>query len=181
MGVDYYACDKCSDTYPDCGPTWRCEKGHSIGPCCLSDSQEYPENNRGELLASACPCCQVGGTELAQSRAQVASGLETIGALGERDRWRCEEMNKMKAELDQLRAQVAAGGRDGASEAPRPAFNFSRNADGDAWSATLRRAGVTCLLELYDDGAVVAGVTGGPATSVELRPASVPKTQEGRP
>jgi len=40
MGIDYYACDNCGDTFPDCGPYTHCEDCYRYlcSPC--SDKME---------------------------------------------------------------------------------------------------------------------------------------------
>jgi len=38
MGVDWYSCEICGDTFPDCGPHEYCGKCESaIGPCCMDE------------------------------------------------------------------------------------------------------------------------------------------------
>lgn len=66
MGVDFYTCQNCGETYPDCGPTAGCEKGHYLGPCCFPNHAHYwpeeQENEDGEVLEEFCPVCQDGGS-----------------------------------------------------------------------------------------------------------------------
>ena len=78
MGIDYYTCANCRATYPDCGPTWFCVNGHSIGPCCLDDSEEYEADNDGQISAKDCPCCKKGGTELERTKAELIIYREAL-------------------------------------------------------------------------------------------------------
>lgn len=78
MGVVHYTCAKCQDTYPDCGPNIRCENSHGLCGNCMPEAMEEDEdgnrpdeNADGELLASHCPVCQAGGTELEKLQAQA--------------------------------------------------------------------------------------------------------------
>jgi len=74
MGVEFYTCAKCGDTYPDCGPHDRCENHHGLGPCCMNHGigheNHEARDDDGALLAAHCPVCQSGGTELEKLRAE---------------------------------------------------------------------------------------------------------------
>lgn len=63
MGVDWYSCDKCGESYPDCGDHACCEAGHGLCGCCMpDDSYELTAENDGELPKAHCPVCSAGGT-----------------------------------------------------------------------------------------------------------------------
>jgi hypothetical protein len=83
MGVDFYSCDNCGETFPDCGPHIRCEHGHTIGPCCYPHNEEdWPEGQTTEdeegsnvVMAAHCPVCARGGSEaqrLDEAQATIA-------------------------------------------------------------------------------------------------------------
>ncbi len=78
MGVDWYPCDKCGETFPDCGHHDRCVKEHRLCEHCMPDiphewDVDAEDENRaeilskrddeGSLLCSVCPVCLSGGTE----------------------------------------------------------------------------------------------------------------------
>lgn len=70
MGVDYYACEHCGETFPDCGEYMRCERGHMIGPCCFhllgdcEDDKFVDDSDYGcdTIKEEFCPVCKAGGT-----------------------------------------------------------------------------------------------------------------------
>lgn len=64
MGVDWYTCANCRETYPDCGYCWTCTQGHGIGPCCLDERKEYERDEDGYITPQDCPCCVKGGTPI---------------------------------------------------------------------------------------------------------------------
>lgn len=74
MGIDYYSCDICGCTFPDCGDFAVCVKHHHIGPCHLPFGWDDEDNRTddGELNAELCPVCKAGGTELERLRIEVA-------------------------------------------------------------------------------------------------------------
>lgn len=91
MGVDYYACDHCGETFPDCGTYIHCEHGHMIGPCCFPHHEargarrialEWPEdqmvdtNDYGDAVKEAfCPVCKAGGSteqQLEKAKQEIA-------------------------------------------------------------------------------------------------------------
>lgn len=78
MGVDFYACENCGDTFPDCGTYIHCEHGHRIGPCCfpLAEGKKFQRVDRwpgdqtvesddySTAVAEAfCPVCAKGGND----------------------------------------------------------------------------------------------------------------------
>ena len=76
MGVDYYSCDNCGETFPDCGIYIHCENGHRIGPCCFPKvngryTGRWPEDQTTEdapdygtaVMENRCPVCAKGGNE----------------------------------------------------------------------------------------------------------------------
>ncbi len=87
MGVDFYTCSNCHQTYPDCGPTARCQHHHQLGPCCFPkvngkwvdswpDDQltEDDDGEEGAVMEAHCPTCAKGGTD-AQKLAKVRGAL----------------------------------------------------------------------------------------------------------
>ena len=72
MGVDYYVCDHCGKTFPDCMGYDRCEAGHRICDKCTrhilprehgDDTDKYDGlTEDGELPSVRCPVCILGGT-----------------------------------------------------------------------------------------------------------------------
>ena len=72
MGVDYYVCDHCRETFPDCGRYDSFEAGHMICDRCTrhvvpwtpagEDDDSDGTTDDGELLSSRCPVCVGGGT-----------------------------------------------------------------------------------------------------------------------
>ncbi len=101
MGVDFWTCDKCSETYPDCGDNDRCEKGHGLCPNCMPDvPREWDvdeedenrvailarRNDDGELICAECPVCKLGGTseeKLEREVADLRAKLSAAEAQGE--------------------------------------------------------------------------------------------------
>lgn len=78
MGVDFYSCDNCGETFPDCGTYIHCEHGHRIGPCCFPlveghkwhrtdywpDEQTVETDDYGTaVMEKFCPVCAKGGNE----------------------------------------------------------------------------------------------------------------------
>ena len=61
MGVDYYICQHCNETFPDCGPHGNCGKAHFLCGSCMDKLPEYEENDYGEIPMSVCPVCIAGG------------------------------------------------------------------------------------------------------------------------
>lgn len=87
MGVDFYPCDKCGETFPDCGEYDHCEKGHRLCSDCMPDvphewDVDEDDENRdailarrtsdGELTCAECPVCKGGGTETERLSAENA-------------------------------------------------------------------------------------------------------------
>lgn len=95
MGVDFYACEHCGDTFPDCGTYIHCEHGHRIGPCCfpLAEGKKFqrvdhwPGDQTVELddystaVAEAfCPVCAQGGSDVQRLENAVQLLREWISA-----------------------------------------------------------------------------------------------------
>ena len=58
MGVDYYSCHECGDTFPDCGNYYPCDCGFSY--CCeeCADKETTePENDDDEGI-NTCKYCR---------------------------------------------------------------------------------------------------------------------------
>lgn len=73
MGVDWYVCSLCGETFPDCGVFYTCTKGHYICDHCSCKIGEYDEDETdGEVPESACPACKLGGTEEERLSKKVA-------------------------------------------------------------------------------------------------------------
>lgn len=81
MGVDYYTCENCGETFPDCGTYAKCEHGHHIGPCCFPKVhgkylRAWPEDQTiedhpdyGHCVKEAhCPVCAKGGNDAQKLR-----------------------------------------------------------------------------------------------------------------
>lgn len=66
MGVDFFACDECGETFADCGPFARCEScDQKLCPSCMShfgvsggmadmDDEDYSEDDYDQ-----CPFCSL--------------------------------------------------------------------------------------------------------------------------
>lgn len=62
MGVDWFSCSACGDTFPDCGYYIQCEAcGYMFGPCCGSSLCHKEIEEQGEIFDSEtiedCPGC----------------------------------------------------------------------------------------------------------------------------
>jgi DNA-directed RNA polymerase subunit RPC12/RpoP len=54
MGVDFYVCQSCGDTFPDCGPYWSCEEcGNHICSRCEKTIIKRDEETETDI----CPFC----------------------------------------------------------------------------------------------------------------------------
>ncbi len=71
MGVDFYTCDHCAATFPDCGPYARCEScNQKLCPRCMrefavdnpmadvaNDPDYQPESDDDDCEYDQCPFC----------------------------------------------------------------------------------------------------------------------------
>jgi hypothetical protein len=60
MGVDWYSCRNCGDTFPDCGPHESCECGEHW--CCSSCAEEdginYKYDEEDDYETISCNYCR---------------------------------------------------------------------------------------------------------------------------
>ena len=61
MGIDYYVCDVCGETFPDCGEYYTCECGrlYCSEECATSDEvEDYPDDVDGDYNFESCKYCR---------------------------------------------------------------------------------------------------------------------------
>jgi len=105
MGVDYYVCDNCGETFPDCGDYRQCENGHYIGPCCFPKRSGFPEEQMTEsddygdcVKTEYCPVCAKGGDDREQRDKALALIARLVKSIKERPdftEWRCPILKEM--------------------------------------------------------------------------------------
>jgi hypothetical protein len=57
MGVDFYACENCADTFPDCGPHYHCECGRVYCSEECADAK-YNVDEDGDEEDQTCAHCR---------------------------------------------------------------------------------------------------------------------------
>jgi DNA-directed RNA polymerase subunit RPC12/RpoP len=74
MGVDWYPCANCGDTFPDCGHYWSCETcGHMICSRCEKEIIKRDEETEDE---DVCPFCN---DEIATDYELLCYALRKLG------------------------------------------------------------------------------------------------------
>ena len=60
MGVDWYACEKCGETFPDCGDFVRCECGVKwcSDECAEEDGYKYTYDEEENIEERSCKFCR---------------------------------------------------------------------------------------------------------------------------
>jgi len=83
MGVDFYACSQCRDTFPDCGVFSSCETcGEMLCPRCMtqlsvgSRLMDEPDEDDADEGYEQCPFC---AKQLASDAALLEFALSEMG------------------------------------------------------------------------------------------------------
>ena len=78
MGVDFYPCSNCGETFPDCGEYHICDQEHILCSYCMRNVPEARETDDNNWFDSRyCPTCAKGGSER-QRLTKALAALEEI-------------------------------------------------------------------------------------------------------
>lgn len=103
MGVDFYPCTNCGETFPDCGPYHICDQEHMLCAYCMRNVPEAKDTDAdGWFNSKHCPTCAKGGSP--RQRLEKAEGerdrfkkaLEEIeaGAMEQTTEW-CSDIARL--------------------------------------------------------------------------------------
>lgn len=83
MGVEFFPCSNCGETFPDCGVYGRCEKEHLLCEGCMpAQEPENMDEDQSCFTAKSCPCCIKGGTDGERLIAAQSKITLLCGAVG---------------------------------------------------------------------------------------------------